>query len=79
MKPFLVAVVAAVAIAFGASVVLSAVQQLAYQKFATPAVRLSEPGTNLVGLKWNGDPTAADITEQVREKAEDERLDAKGS
>ncbi|MBB3974046.1 hypothetical protein [Hansschlegelia beijingensis] len=79
MKPFVVAVVAAVAIALGASVLLGAVQELAYQKFQTSAVRLSSPGTNLVGLKWNGDPTPADITEMTRDKAEEERLDAKGS
>ncbi|HVI29907.1 hypothetical protein [Hansschlegelia sp.] len=79
MKAFLIALVAAVAIGFVASVVLSGSQQLAYQKFATSGVRISEPGTNLVGHKWNGDPTPADFTNETREKAEDARADSKGS
>jgi hypothetical protein len=79
MKPFIAAVIAAIAIGFGASVVLSGSQQLAYQKFSTSGVRLSEPGTNLVGHEWTGDPTSADFTDETREKAKAAEADAKRS
>jgi hypothetical protein len=79
MKAFLAAVAVAIALAFGASVVLSGSQQLAYEKFATSGVRLSEPGSNLVGHHWTGDPTSADFTDETREKAKAAEADSKRS
>ena len=79
MKPFIAAVIAAIAIGFGASLVLSSNQQFAYEKFSTSGVRLSEPGTNLVGHEWTGDPKPADFTDETREKAKLAGEDAKRS
>ncbi|WP_407522341.1 hypothetical protein [Methylobacterium oryzisoli] len=55
MKAFAVAVVVAVALAVGASYLLSANQQYAYEAFSTSGARVSHPGTNLVGPRWTGD------------------------
>ncbi|ACA17500.1 conserved hypothetical protein [Methylobacterium sp. 4-46] len=56
MKAFVVAVIVAVALAAGAAFVLTANQEYAYQAFATSGARVSNPGTNLVGPNWTGDP-----------------------
>lgn len=55
MKAFLVAVVVAVAIGFLAATLLNDNQRFAYQAFATSGTRVSHPGHNLVGPKWNGE------------------------
>lgn len=57
MKAFAVAVVAAVALAVGASFLLGANQKYAYEAFSTSGARVSHPGTNLVGPRWTGDVT----------------------
>ncbi len=56
MKAFLVAVIAAIALGVAAMYALTSNQTFAYQAFATSGARVSEPGTNLVGPRWNGDP-----------------------
>ena len=57
MKTFAVAVIATIVLGLAAAYVLGQNQTLAYQAFATSGARVSEPGTNLVGPKWNGDTT----------------------
>lgn len=79
MKAFLAAVIAAVGLGLLAMFGLSGAQEFAYQKFATPGARVSEPGSNLVGHHWTGDPTPADYTDETREKAKEAQADAKRS
>lgn len=49
------------AIAFGAGYYLLNVQpeQLAWQVYSTVSTRVSDPGHNLVGQNWSGDPGRA--------------------
>ena len=56
MKAFILAVIAAIGLGVVAMYALTSNQKFAYQAFATSGARVSEPGTNLVGEKWNGDP-----------------------
>jgi len=50
MKAFLAAVVVAVALAWGASMVLNDMyQQPTHAAFTTEGARVSDPGTNLIG------------------------------
>jgi hypothetical protein len=37
--------------------VLNSEQTLAYKAFATSGARVSDPGYNLVGKNWSGDPS----------------------
>ncbi|GEP12172.1 hypothetical protein [Methylobacterium gnaphalii] len=56
MKAFVAAVIAAIILGIGAMLALTSSQRFAYQAFATSGARVSEPGTNLVGPRWDGDP-----------------------
>ena len=49
-------IVAAFGLAIVALLALSAVQEPAYQRYATSSTRIDEPGTNLVGDAWSGNP-----------------------
>lgn len=49
-------IVGAIVLGVVAAIVLSAVQEPAYEAFATSSTRLSDPGYNLVGKAWTGDP-----------------------
>lgn len=55
MKSFVIAIVAALALGLLAATLLNSNQRFAYQAFATSGTRVSEPGHNLVGPKWNGE------------------------
>ncbi len=57
MRAFGFAIVGLVLIAAGAAVVLNSEQTLAYKAFATSSTRVSDPGYNLVGKNWSGDPS----------------------
>jgi hypothetical protein len=57
MKAFALAVLAALVLAGAAAAALNSAQVLAYQAYATSSTRVSEPGHNLVGPRWTGDPT----------------------
>ena len=59
MKPFLLSVVVAVAVAAVAAVLLNIGQQRAYEAYATSGTRVSDPGYNLVGPQWTGEPGSA--------------------
>lgn len=52
-------IAAAIVLAGIAAIVLSAVQQPVYEKYASPSVRV-DPGTNLVGERWTGNPAVSD-------------------
>jgi hypothetical protein len=58
MKPFIVGFVAAVVLAIAAAVLLTSTQKLAYEAFTTSGARVSDPGYNLVGPRWTGEPSA---------------------
>lgn len=70
MKAFVAAVIAAVALGVLAMFALTSSQKLAYQAFATSGARVSEPGTNLVGPRWNGDPAPDEMDGSPHGKAE---------
>jgi hypothetical protein len=57
MKAFALAIVGVVIFAAAAAAVLNSEQTLAYKAFATSSTRVSDPGYNLVGKNWSGDPT----------------------
>jgi uncharacterized protein involved in exopolysaccharide biosynthesis len=50
-------IVAAIAIGVVAAIILSEVQKPAYEAYSTASTRLSDPGSNLVGETWSGNPT----------------------
>jgi hypothetical protein len=57
MKAFALAIVGVIVFAVGAAAVLNNEQVLAYKAFSTSATRVSDPGYNLVGKNWSGDPS----------------------
>ena len=61
MKAFALAIAGLVIIAAGAAAVLSTEQTLAYKAFATSGARVSDPGYNLVGKNWSGDPSVKEM------------------
>jgi hypothetical protein len=60
MKAFALAIAGLVIIAAGAAAVLNSEQTLAYRAFATSGARVSDPGYNLVGKTWSGDPSVTE-------------------
>lgn len=58
MKMILSGIVATGVIAFGAGYYMLNVQpeQQAWQVYSTVSTRVSDPGYNLVGQDWSGDP-----------------------
>jgi len=58
MKAFLISIVAAIALGGVAALLLNGAQQRVYDAYATSATRVSDPGHNLVGSDWSGDPSA---------------------
>ncbi|RLP24976.1 hypothetical protein [Mesorhizobium sp. YM1C-6-2] len=58
MGMILTGMVVAIAIAFGAGYFLLDVQQQkpAWQVYSTDSTRVGDPGHNLVGQNWSGDP-----------------------
>jgi len=56
MKAFLISVVAAIVLGGVAALLLSGAQQRAYDAYATSGARVSDPGHNLVGPDWSGEP-----------------------
>ena len=62
MKVFLTAAVAAIVLAYSASVLLDRNwQESAATAYTTPSVRVGNPGSNLVGADW---PAAAASAEE---------------
>jgi hypothetical protein len=57
MRPFLLSLVAAIVLGITAAVLLDSIQQHAYEAYATPGTRVSDPGFNLVGSQWSGEPS----------------------
>jgi hypothetical protein len=56
MGTILTGIVVAVLIAVGAGYVLQREQVPAWQAFSTGSTRVDDPGANLVGRDWSGEP-----------------------
>ena len=56
MRAIILGVVAAVACGVIAAIVLSRLQEPAYKAYATSSTRIEDPGYNLVGRDWSGEP-----------------------
>ena len=50
---------AAVVLAVGAGFVLRSYQEPAYERYTTQSVRVGDPGENLVGADWSGEPAGS--------------------
>jgi hypothetical protein len=57
MRAIVSGIVAAIALGVVAAVILAAVQETAYEKYSTTSTRIDDPGFNLVGKTWSGDPS----------------------
>ena len=57
MKPFLLGVAATIVLGIAAAFLLDGIQQRAYEAYATSGARVSDPGHNLVGPTWSGEPS----------------------
>ncbi|TPL71604.1 hypothetical protein [Mesorhizobium sp. B2-3-15] len=58
MRMILTGIIVTVVVAFGAGYVLQAQQVPSWQVFSTDSARVGDPGHNLVGQNWSGDPAA---------------------
>lgn len=56
MGVILTGIVVAIAIAVGAGYLMRAEQNAAWQVYSTPSTRVGDPGQNLVGPAWTGEP-----------------------
>jgi hypothetical protein len=56
MKVILGAVLIAIVLGVVAALVLNATQRPAYEAYATSGTRVGDPGHNLVGPNWSGNP-----------------------
>jgi hypothetical protein len=56
MRMILTGIVLAIVIAIGAVYVLRAQQEPSWQVFSTDSTRVGDPGHNLVGQNWSGEP-----------------------
>jgi hypothetical protein len=56
MGVILTGIVVAVVIAVGAGFVLRGEQEPAWQVYSTESARVGDPGHNLVGPNWTGEP-----------------------
>jgi hypothetical protein len=59
MGVILTAIVVAVAIAFGAGFVMRGEQEPSWQAYTSGSTRVGDPGCNLVGGNWAGNPETA--------------------
>ena len=74
MRVLLTGIAVAIVIAVIAGIGFRAAREPVHQVFASSSVRLSEPGTNLVGEGWTGNPRVTD--EQRRAAAADSKAGA---
>jgi hypothetical protein len=54
LRIIILASLAAVLVAYAASLILGGEQESAYQAFVGSGARISDPGYNLVGRTWDG-------------------------
>jgi hypothetical protein len=62
MRIVLTGIIAAIVLAAGLGAFLASNPKLAWQAYSTTSTRMDDPGSNLVGPRWNGENniTAAD-------------------
>jgi hypothetical protein len=58
----LTGIAVAIAIAIGAGYFMRAEQQPAWQAYSTESLRVGDPGSNLVGPNWTGQPDGSAAT-----------------
>ena len=56
MKVILASIVIAIVLGGAAALVLNTTQRPAYEAYSTSGVRVGDPGHNLVGENWSGNP-----------------------
>jgi hypothetical protein len=56
MKVILGAILVAIVLGVGAAMVLNTTQRPAYEVYSTSGARVGDPGHNLVGENWSGNP-----------------------
>ena len=56
MKVILASIVIAIVIGVAAGLILNSTQRPAYEVYSTSGVRVGDPGHNLVGENWTGNP-----------------------
>jgi hypothetical protein len=56
LKVIILSAVAALLLAYASSFVLNTEQEPAYQAFVGSGARVGDPGFNLVGPEWTGNP-----------------------
>jgi hypothetical protein len=56
MKVILASALAALVLGVGAAFILNTIQEPAYEAYSTTGARVGEPGANLVGPTWSGNP-----------------------
>jgi hypothetical protein len=56
MKVILGAILVAIVLGVGAALVLNTTQRPAYEVYSTSGARVGDPGHNLVGENWSGNP-----------------------
>jgi hypothetical protein len=61
MGVVIIGIVAAVLLAVGAGAFLMSEERPAWKVYSTPSTRVGDPGDNLVGKKWTGEPTKSDV------------------
>ena len=60
-------IVAAILLAVGAGAYLTSEQERpAWQVYSTSSTRVGDPGFNLVGKNWTGEPTKSDIAAEEK-------------
>ncbi len=67
MGVILAGIVATVVLAVGAGVILRGEQQPAYEVYSTGSTRVGDPGDNLVGPQWTGEPGGAEAVAEGEE------------
>jgi hypothetical protein len=66
MRTLVSGIVAAIVIAIAAGFILRSIEEPVHDVYASPSTRVGDPGTNLVGRAWTGDPTVTIADRQAK-------------
>ncbi len=67
MGVILAGIVAAAVLAVGAGFILRSEQRAAYEVYSTGSTRVGDPGQNLVGPQWTGEPGGGETVAEGEE------------
>lgn len=56
MKVIIASALAVLVLGIGSALILNSIQEPAYEAYSTTGARVGEPGDNLVGKTWSGNP-----------------------